>query len=1276
MAVRPRKAPAGRARPGPAADVTVKPFVTTPAARSFFEAVIKHGFDPVNPTLPDRLRATRPRDLVDVSFRFENLAVVHQGGRLVLRRKDGGRRARLFLVLPPQHIAEAAYAAPSEPGDVSKADSNARPSKPPPDAHERDDLPLEGVPVPTLMAGPSQLVFDVGDNEIDFTLSGLLEAARRLPLVVGVNVPMPKEPPSLALPAGELMSDPARLRRVATELGTGPARDVGLRRTRRGSGPIEAVAQLRSSAMTLEHRFGREAAVAWVAGQLTDGVQPGLFEEGPPARFPKRSPVPANPFTTQVSGIELPFRLLLSPHAGAAFELRSSAPAGSGPTELWHARLGLRSRSTTAPVNEAPSSRRTVRAVWARDRDVRDLPAGTLPDALEQHGNLPGSPPLRLALNSNDRLSIVHQSSDFSLKAGTKPWTPSAIPVDRLFLSTLGGWLDGGVSWATQPNGFELEEWRNLATLGRDHYVRIVRAGFLFPTGHRASFVKVTERKFHEGEPGNPAFLRQRFFLVVREPFRIIPTLGSKEEDRRNPFHDIRITTVVTPPLDPPTKHPVVAAHNSSVTCFQPMLDGKPFAFQGLVTDAAGNLVELSLPLLFVGKSANDHKDFIDKLVDAYDGLDDDGKNDDTKTLAGSAAGQRLAFAPSEKSGDTELAVDVVRLAARRRSVTWDQRSPKFGPVMASAEVAIPAVDQLTGRNGSVEVTWPTPYLKNGLESKGPNAGQVFLELVGSKHLTFAGNSERSGALLTPDISIKCLSRVAGPVGVAAADFAQGDLDPAALFGGLGGAKLFGVVPLAELIALVPGPAGALGQAPKFLTEALTKAAGLLRDAEELSAVLADPGLLTKAPALGVVKSGAEGIVTQLNAALKAPSEADVTAITTAITQVLSKPDQLITQLEAVDFGVRRRILGPLDRIRAVGGVVDELVGDVVEWVQGISSLASVRTRMTWHPEVKNWNGIVLFADRNRAVTLAVELANPPGATEPLVDVSCSVEGVTIDLHFVKLMVDLIRFSVRGGEKPDIEVQLGDPGVVFDGPLKFVETLKSLIPLDGFSDPPSVDVSPSGLSAGFSLALPNLAVGIFSLENLSLNASLEVPFVGDSLSFRFSFCTRENPFHLIVSLFGGGGYVGIELTPKGIRTIEAALEFGAAVSLDFGVASGSLSVMAGIYFRFEEGEEGDGGGDKLLVSGYFRARGEVDVLGLISASIELTISLTWQDPNKVVGRATLTIEVEVLFFSGSVAISCEKRFSGSGKDPTFREVMGPSGRSDPWREYCQAFVGV
>jgi len=280
---------------------------------------------------------------------------------------------------------------------------------------------------------------------------------------------------------------------------------------------------------------------------------------------------------------------------------------------------------------------------------------------------------------------------------------------------------------------------------------------------------------------------------------------------------------------------------------------------------------------------------------------------------------------------------------------------------------------------------------------------------------------------------------------------------------------------------------------------------------------------------------------------------------------------------------------------------------------------------------------------------------------------------------FLELNFEKIEFRVDSGAKMDVDVLLTD--IKFVGPLSFVETLRDLIPLDGFSDPPSLDITAKGIDASFSATLPNVSIGVFNLSNLSLGAGFTVPFIGQPLSVRFNFCTREQPFNLTVSLFGGGGFFGVTLDPHGVQILEAAFEFGASISIDFGVASGGVHVMAGIYFRMEQ--------TACSLTGYFRLGGHVSVLGLISASLELYLALMYEfESGKCAGKAELTIEVEVFMFSASVTITCERKFAGSNGDPSFRDLMGAKpalALSDelatideqtvyPWREYCEAFA--
>jgi hypothetical protein len=247
-----------------------------------------------------------------------------------------------------------------------------------------------------------------------------------------------------------------------------------------------------------------------------------------------------------------------------------------------------------------------------------------------------------------------------------------------------------------------------------------------------------------------------------------------------------------------------------------------------------------------------------------------------------------------------------------------------------------------------------------------------------------------------------------------------------------------------------------------------------------------------------------------------------------------------------------------------------------------------------------------------------------------------------------------------------VDLHPGDDTIAFGGPLEFVNELRKIIPSNGFSDPPSLSVTPSGLSASYSINLPSVAVGIFALEHVSLGAGFALPFDASPAEVRFNFAERQRPFSLTVSLLGGGGFFAIGVGTEGVREIEAALEFGAALSINLGVASGSVEIKAGVYFHWLK--------TSVELAGYVRLHGELSVLGLISASLTFNLQLAYlkESHHSVVwGEATLEVEIDVLFLSFSVSVKCRREFGGSDADPKFIELIPDQ---STWTNYCDAFA--
>jgi hypothetical protein len=301
---------------------------------------------------------------------------------------------------------------------------------------------------------------------------------------------------------------------------------------------------------------------------------------------------------------------------------------------------------------------------------------------------------------------------------------------------------------------------------------------------------------------------------------------------------------------------------------------------------------------------------------------------------------------------------------------------------------------------------------------------------------------------------------------------------------------------------------------------------------------------------------------------------------------------------------------------------------------------------------------------------------NPPGLNEP--DASAEATLTWFKLNFFGCIIvsfDSFNFkaSLKEGVKPTPKIAATD-GVVFGGPLAFVDDLRRTLSgsasgIPGFEATPILKPELTGVTVGVKLGLTKLPVGIFTLKNLMVSTAVRLPFDGKPLALNFGFAERANPFQLTVSLFGGGGFVVLGLdTENAVKEIEAALEFGAFAELDFGVASGAIYVKAGIYIYFNEPEE------QTTLKGYVEMGGEVQVLGIVSVSITMHLSLGFYKVgtvSEVRGQATLVIEIEILFFSASVNLSVERRFAGTESDPTFADLI-PS--ASVWDEYAEAFA--
>jgi hypothetical protein len=380
------------------------------------------------------------------------------------------------------------------------------------------------------------------------------------------------------------------------------------------------------------------------------------------------------------------------------------------------------------------------------------------------------------------------------------------------------------------------------------------------------------------------------------------------------------------------------------------------------------------------------------------------------------------------------------------------------------------------------------------------------------------------------------------------------------------------------------------------------------------------------------------------------------------------------------DFFKGAKILGGID-LADILEVVSSLLGSDVPKMLSRDLTDRVEATFDWETEIKKSDPLGLLipkADNTKPNTklkmhglIVTPLKNPKDINY---EATASLDNFKVNLFgFIIIWFEDLKFVAKKGQKPDVAVNLrqGEDAIQFGGPLEFVNGLREFIPSNGFSDPPGILVTPSGINASYSLNLPSMGVGIFTLSGVSLGAGFNLPFDSKPASVRFNFSERQHPFSLTVSMLGGGGFFAIGISSRGVQEIEAALEFGAAVAIDLGVASGSVEIKAGVYFHWLEPIPDKGSID---LAGYVRLHGELSVLGLISASLTFNLQLAYhKEPGESIvwGEATLVIEVEVLFFSADVSVHCRREFAGSKSDPKFIDLM-PS--QDIWDDYCEAFV--
>jgi hypothetical protein len=230
---------------------------------------------------------------------------------------------------------------------------------------------------------------------------------------------------------------------------------------------------------------------------------------------------------------------------------------------------------------------------------------------------------------------------------------------------------------------------------------------------------------------------------------------------------------------------------------------------------------------------------------------------------------------------------------------------------------------------------------------------------------------------------------------------------------------------------------------------------------------------------------------------------------------VMSGPvDTIPTNFDPSQFFNGAKILGGIllaDIIKIAnlgdGRKTPRIINNVV-YPGGDNSLPpqAVETRLDWNPDLQGDPLHIFEPSGSTSIEVKgvfITPIAPPAAptysiTGDLRDFWINMIG-TGSFLFLKFHFSKIVFTAGTGKKPDVDIDIDE--TEFAGQLEFVNPLKDFMSKlgSGFN----LDITPTRVSVGLSLPIPNITVGIVAIQNMSLGFKLTVPFTGEPARVRF-----------------------------------------------------------------------------------------------------------------------------------------------------------------------------
>lgn len=905
---------------------------------------------------------------------------------------------------------------------------------------------------------------------------------------------------------------------------------------------------------------------------------------------------PSDRAVSTASSIEMPGGLVLAPADKAAWRHASRPVTSTGRTELWHTRL-----------QGASGDAFSVRVLSAAPDD------GALDDV--------GGP-----LKHSDRDALQGKTAT----------------ARTLIASPYGGWLDVRGQWDDDPG---IRRWEQRIAAGRDNHVLVEGpAGYLYPFGHRAARLSVTERQV--GNDGR-ALLRTRHFIIVRQP-----TVAYAPGDL--PLCSLTAETLTTPAL-----------HDSDKPAFWvEASDGSPVRFRFEGRDWAGEAIDVVAQAVFVEGAPEGG---LASAIGAAERL-----YEDDVRAAIDLGNQRVCVAPymrcarsdadgggcapcgdkeggdgGRTPGDTALDLFALRLAARHGTDAGGDDTPPFTCTTAWLDASIPALEPyVDARKNRAQFE---------LEDPDGNVGEVFVSIGdpdAAIPMSLLGRAERTGGIITPAIGIEGVSRTRGAVGQVErirngepVELAEYFLDEATLLGVFSLKALFAGRPTVDSAAL-----------PQLVMDVVPDAPEKPDKPPQPDDPDAPPEPVPDPSADEEAADSPAGYTVSLTLkwAFEIPSFDALPVVSLVPTAEPEKAQLELTATIRKHFGGEAapggddasRDAGDSDP-GAAGDGEDDDAKDRVEW-----KVEAAASGITLELKAFDLGGLSIDIEK-LSVALGPQHAGKkkppePEPADPDADNSDDAE------------------EEDDGLKPEIDFKLGK--VRGTGALGFINPLMAALerlpnPLTFGDKPPPLAYPaklPEATDADIVINVGPISIPDFSwlrFEVSGISARLGIGLYlfprGDAGRpdplFTLRIASADKPILLAADPWGGTAYIAANFTPRGLTGFQFSIGIVYREQFDFGVAKAVCSgSIAGVYTYIAAPVRGPGERVEQLAI-ILKLHGAATVAGFIGVSLSLT-AVGVAEAAKWTFRADLTVGLHIAFFTVQTTFSLDYTIEQAG-DP-------------------------